>query len=112
VQATDVHQHLWPDELVDRLRARTRPPLLRGWTLHTDGEPPYDVDPAGHDVATRIAADRDAGVGSACLSLSAPLGVESLLRPAFPQDEWILIAVGAALGFPVGELQVFLMLHH
>ena len=39
------------------------------------------MDPAGHDVATRIAADRDAGVGSACLSLSAPLGIESLLRP-------------------------------
>jgi hypothetical protein len=41
-----------------------------------------------------------------------PAEFESLLRPAFPQDEWILIAVGAALGFPVGELQVFLMLHH
>jgi len=49
--AVDVHQHLWPDELVDRLRARSRAPYLRGWTLHTDGEPPYDVDPAGHDVA-------------------------------------------------------------
>ncbi|HVT33936.1 MAG TPA: DUF445 domain-containing protein [Nevskiaceae bacterium] len=36
---------------------------------------------------------------------------ERLLRPAFEQDEWILIAVGAALGFLVGELQVFLMLH-
>ncbi len=45
--AVDVHQHLWPDELVDRLRARTRPPYLRGWTLHTDGEPPYDVDADG-----------------------------------------------------------------
>lgn len=36
---------------------------------------------------------------------------ESLLRPAFREDEWILIAVGAALGFFVGELQVFVMLH-
>jgi len=34
---------------------------------------------------------------------------EALLRPAFQQDEWILIAVGAALGFIVGELQVLLM---
>lgn len=77
----DVHQHLWPDELVDRLRARSMAPYLRGWTLHTDGEPPYDVDPRDHDVATRIAADHDAGVGSACLSLSAPLGIEGLPRP-------------------------------
>jgi len=36
---------------------------------------------------------------------------EALLRPAFQQDEWILIAVGAVLGFLVGELQVFIMLH-
>ncbi|MBF0101050.1 MAG: DUF445 domain-containing protein [Desulfobacterales bacterium] len=36
---------------------------------------------------------------------------ESLLRPAFQQDEWILIAVGAVLGFLVGEFQVFFMLH-
>jgi uncharacterized membrane protein YheB (UPF0754 family) len=36
---------------------------------------------------------------------------EGILRPAFQQDEWILIAVGAMLGFLVGELQVFLMTH-
>jgi uncharacterized membrane protein YheB (UPF0754 family) len=36
---------------------------------------------------------------------------EGLLRPAFQQDEWILIAVGAVLGFLVGEFQVFVMLH-
>lgn len=35
---------------------------------------------------------------------------EGLLRPAFQQDEWILIAVGAALGFLVGEMQVHIML--
>ena len=68
-----------PTELVDRLRARTRPPFLRGWTLHTDGEPPYDVDPS----ATTPGAGRRrprAGVGTACVSLSAPLGIEALPR--------------------------------
>jgi hypothetical protein len=79
--AVDVHQHLWPDELVDRLRARSRAPYLRGWTLYTDGEPPYDVDPEAHDVATRVEADRQTGVGISCLSLSAPLGIERLRRP-------------------------------
>ena len=78
--AIDVHQHLWPAELVDRLRARTRPPYLRGWTLHTDGEPPYAVDPSAHDPQARVGADRDAGVGVACVSLSAPLGIEALPR--------------------------------
>jgi uncharacterized membrane protein YheB (UPF0754 family) len=36
---------------------------------------------------------------------------EGILRPAFRQDEWKLIAVGAVLGFLVGELQVHIMLH-
>ncbi|SDJ37463.1 Protein of unknown function [Actinokineospora alba] len=35
---------------------------------------------------------------------------EGLLRPAFRQDEWKLIAVGAAIGALVGELQVLLLL--
>ena len=34
---------------------------------------------------------------------------EQLIRPAFEQDEWILITVGAVLGFMVGELQVLLV---
>jgi uncharacterized membrane protein YheB (UPF0754 family) len=40
-----------------------------------------------------------------------PVEYEGLLRPAFRQDEWKLIAVGGAIGFLVGELQVLLMLH-
>ncbi|MGH3625195.1 MAG: DUF445 domain-containing protein [Sciscionella sp.] len=36
---------------------------------------------------------------------------EGLLRPAFRQDEWKLIAVGAIIGGLVGELQVLLVLH-
>jgi uncharacterized membrane protein YheB (UPF0754 family) len=35
---------------------------------------------------------------------------EGLLHPAFEQDEWILITVGAVLGFIVGEIQVQVML--
>jgi hypothetical protein len=34
---------------------------------------------------------------------------EGLLRPVFKQDEWKLIAVGAMLGFAVGELQILLV---
>lgn len=35
---------------------------------------------------------------------------ESLLRPAFKQDEWKLVTVGALLGFLIGELQVQFLL--
>ena len=40
-----------------------------------------------------------------------PEEYENLLRPAFRQEEWKLIAVGGVIGFVVGELQVLLMLH-
>lgn len=36
---------------------------------------------------------------------------EGMLRPAFKEDEWSLIMVGAALGFIVGEIQVQFMLN-
>ncbi|HEY0576674.1 MAG TPA: DUF445 domain-containing protein [Pseudonocardia sp.] len=38
-----------------------------------------------------------------------PTQFERLLRPAFEQDEWMLIAVGALLGFCVGELQILIV---
>jgi predicted TIM-barrel fold metal-dependent hydrolase len=88
--AIDVHQHLWTEEFVERLRARTQVPYLRGWTLFTAGEPPYEIDPGAHDVTRRIAADRESEVGTACLSLSSPLGIEDLPRPqaALLIDAW------------------------
>ena len=36
---------------------------------------------------------------------------EALIRPAFEQDEWILITVGAALGFFMGEAQALILEH-
>ena len=41
----------------------------------------------------------------------SPHEFERLLRPAFEQDEWILIATGAVLGFLVGEAQVLVLEH-
>ena len=43
------------------------------------------------------------------LAALSPKEFEGLLRPAFEQDEWILIAVGAALGMAAGFAQLFLM---
>ena len=76
--AIDVHQHLWPPELIDALRARRHPPRLDGWTLLLDGEPPYDVNPDDHQTTARRALDG----GRIVLGLSSPLGIEDL-----PADE-------------------------
>jgi hypothetical protein len=72
----DVHQHLWPQALVEQLRRRTVPPMLRGWTLHTAGEAPYEVTADDHDPAQRAGLDGDDT--RILLSLSTPLGIESL----------------------------------
>ena len=78
--AVDVHQHLWPAPFIDALRTRTHRPRLDGWTLHLVGEPPCEVEPIAHDPAARAALDPD--LGRALVSLSSPLGIESL-----PPDE-------------------------
>jgi hypothetical protein len=80
--AVDVHQHLWPPALVAALRARRRPPRLRGWTLELAGEPDYVVDAAHHDVDLRAAQAAGDGLDRALVSLSSPLGIETL-----PPDE-------------------------
>jgi 6-methylsalicylate decarboxylase len=74
----DVHQHVWPDPLLTALRARRAPPRLRGWTLELAGEPDYQVDPASHDTVGRAAQAIEDGFDLALVSLSSPLGIESL----------------------------------
>ena len=100
-QAVDLHQHLWPEPLVDRLRARSRVPYLRGWTLHTLGEAPYEIDARHHDVPSRRQQNADDGIGLACLSLSAPLGIEGLRGPSARAllDTWHQGAEGLPAGF-------------
>ncbi len=80
--AIDLHQHLWPEPLIDRLRSRSRTPNLRGWTLHTQGEAPFEIEPAHHDVHARLRENAHDGLSLACLSLSSPLGIESLRGPS------------------------------
>jgi 6-methylsalicylate decarboxylase len=77
---TDVHQHLWPAELLGALSARTRPPFARcdaeGWTLHVAGEPPSRVE--SDDAVARAARLPSLGVDRALVSLSTALRVERL----------------------------------
>ena len=96
---TDCHQHLWPAALVDALRGRRRSPRLDGWELQLDGEAPYAVDPADHDLAARRRTDEGDGVGLTLLSLSSPLGIELL-----PPDEAApLLAAWHASADELGE---------
>ena len=84
--AVDVHQHLWPEPLLEALHRRARPPLIRrsggGWVLRIAGEPEWPVDPADHDPVRRAALVREDGLDEAIVALSSPLGIEAL-----PPDE-------------------------
>lgn len=72
----DVHQHLWPAAFIDKLRSRTGDVRMDNWTLFLPGEPPYQVNPADHDVATRLAVSKDSD--RILLSMSSALGIETM----------------------------------
>ena len=94
----DVHQHVWPGTLIESLRARRSPPRLRGWTLELAGEPDYEVGPRDHDVDARAALARADGLDLALVSLSSPLGIESL--PPGEAGELLDAYHGGALALP------------
>ena len=54
----DVHQHLWPEELLSALARRTAPPRLHRGRLELPGDEPAAFDPSAHDPARRTGFDR------------------------------------------------------
>lgn len=77
----DVHQHAWPDALVEELRRRSSAPRIVDDRLVLDGEPDFalvagDGVLAGLDDRRRTDAADD--IDLALLALSSPLGIETL----------------------------------
>lgn len=68
-----------PPEFLDALRSRTAlPRLIDEWTLLTEGESPYSVNPAAHDVESRRLRELGEGKSEVLLSLPGNLRVEDL----------------------------------
>jgi hypothetical protein len=82
----DIHQHLWPERLIDELSRRDRPPFIRKagarWKLRIEGEPEHLFDLSQHDADLRARQLGGEGIDRALISLSTPLGIEGL-----PADE-------------------------
>jgi 6-methylsalicylate decarboxylase len=101
----DVHQHLWPEQLVAELARRRQTPRLRrgraGWVLEAPGEPDAAVDLADHDPDARAALVHADGLDRAYVALSSPLGIEALppdaARPLL--DAWHLGAAALPTEF-------------
>jgi hypothetical protein len=71
----DVHQHIWPEPVVDVLRGRKRPPHLERGLLELE-EGSFPVDLGEHELDARLALlDRD-GIDVAVVSLPPTLGWE------------------------------------
>jgi predicted TIM-barrel fold metal-dependent hydrolase len=95
VLAYDVHQHLWPEALIEGLRARTERPRLRGDTLElASGD--WEAGLASHTLEARLALlDRD-GIDVAVVSCPPTLELDEELEEAYHQG--IAELVGAAGG--------------
>jgi predicted TIM-barrel fold metal-dependent hydrolase len=73
----DVHQHLWPPQLIAALRRRTKPPFLDGDCL-TTVEGTFLADLEAHDLTRRLAALDAAGIDTAVVSFQPTLGFDLL----------------------------------
>jgi hypothetical protein len=79
---TDIHQHLWPEALLQALASRREPPMLirhaSGWTLRAAGEPEAPIDLTDHDPVRRAELVHADGLELALIAPSTPIGIESL----------------------------------
>ena len=79
----DVHQHLWPEPLLELLSRRGGPPRLDGSTLELPREPPVEVDVGAHALEARLALLDRCGIERAVVSLPPTLGAGALA-----DEEW------------------------
>ena len=73
----DLHQHLWPRQLIVLLHRRERPPYLRGELLTTI-EGTFTIDLAEHELEVRLDALDRVGIDVAVVSLQPTLGIDGL----------------------------------
>jgi predicted TIM-barrel fold metal-dependent hydrolase len=105
--ATDLHQHLWPEELIRALERRTKAPRLRGARLELAVEGSFDIDLATHDLDARLELlDRNA-LDVAVVSLPPTLETDDHedLRNAYHDGIASVVADsgGRLLAFAAGE---------
>jgi len=102
----DVHQHLWPEQLIAALRRRNHPPRIDGNELIL-GEGTFEARLAEHALDARLALLDAAGIDVALISLQPTLACDGIPELVDAYHEGILELVEAADGrlraFAVGE---------
>ncbi len=93
----DIHQHLWPEQLVAALAKRGEPPRLVGSRLDLR-EGSFETDLGAHDLDTRMRLlDRDE-IDVAIVSFPPTMGFEEAPELAEAYDEGILEVAAASRG--------------
>ena len=90
----DLHQHLWPEPLLELLSTRRAAPYLRGSVL-TTSEGRFPLDLGEHRLERRLAALDAAGIDIAVVSLQPTLGFEGL---PVPERRSLLAAYNDGIG--------------
>jgi predicted TIM-barrel fold metal-dependent hydrolase len=104
----DLHQHLWPDSLVEAMRKRAEPPCLDGDTVRVIHEKPFHLDLEPQRVDVRIAALDEVGIDRAVVSLSTPVGIEALpAKDSVPLLDAYHSGVADAVASSRGRLAAF-----
>ena len=94
----DLHRHLWPDQLVSALRARTSPPCLRDGVLELDPGGAFELDPAAYGLQACLDELDRTGIDVAVVSCPPTLGIEFVPELLDAYHEGALAAVEAAAG--------------
>jgi hypothetical protein len=91
----DVHQHLWPEQLVAALARRSEPPRLVGSRLELE-EGSFETDLGAHDPDTRLRLLDRHEIDVAIVSFPPTIGFEEAPELAEAYDEGILeVAAGS-----------------
>jgi predicted TIM-barrel fold metal-dependent hydrolase len=98
----DVHQHLWPEQLVAALRRRSRPPRIDGSELIL-GEGTFAAGLDEHTLEARVGLLDEVGIDTAVVSLQPTLACDGIPELVDAYHVGILELVAAA----DGRLQAF-----
>jgi 6-methylsalicylate decarboxylase len=93
----DVHQHLWPEQLVAALRKRSRPPRIDGDELILE-EGTFEAGLDAHSLEARIGLLDDVGIDVAVVSLQPTLACDGIPELVDAYHRGILELVDASDG--------------
>jgi hypothetical protein len=101
----DMHQHLWPEGLLEALARRTRPPRLAGTVLELAHERSTEIDVGAHDLEARLALLDRSEIDVAVVSLQPTIDIDEELGAVYENGirELVAASSGRLVALAVGR---------